>query len=317
MSNRWRGSWKVVALAAAVLLAGSGTTQAQKLIRWKFQPGQTLRYAMEQEQSQNVKVGDTPVTMTVTTTITMTQKIDAVDPQGVASVTQTIDRMQMKMSPPPGMTQGLDYDSDSPKAAEGMAALLTPLLDAMVKKPFTMKIDPRGQVSEMKLPAGLVEALNKAGGGQMKGMFNEDALRQMTGQGMAMLAEKAVAQGETWTRDATVDMPTLGAMKIATQYRYEGTEKRDGKELDKITSTMQMDVAPPKDKPLPFQMKIGDQKTEGTIYFDSEAGRIVEMKTQSKMTITVDVPGQKVEQQMTMNQTLRLAPPEKTAEKTP
>ncbi len=164
MSSRLRGSCLVVALAAAVLVAGVNPAQAQKLLRWKFTSAQTLGYTIEQEQSQNVKVGDSPAatTVTVTVKIAMSQKIDAVDPQGVASVTQTIDRMQMKMSPPPGAAQGLEYDSDSAKPPEGMAAALAPLFDALVKKPFTMKIDPQGKVTEMKLPAGLVEAMSKA-----------------------------------------------------------------------------------------------------------------------------------------------------------
>jgi hypothetical protein len=316
MSSRLRGFWKIVVLAAAVLVATSGAAQAQKLLRWKFTPGETLRFTHELEQSQNFKVGDTPVATKVTTTMTMTQKIDAVDSQGVASVTQTIDRLQMKMAPPPGTTEGLDYDSDPPKPAEGIiAASVTPLFDALVKKPFAMKIDPRGQVTDMKLPAGLVEALGKAGIGAMQGMFSEDALKQMTGLGLT-LAEKPVAKDDTWSRDASVAMPMLGAMKTTTKYRYDGTETRDGKELDKIACTMQMDIVPPKDQPAAVQAKIGDQKTEGTIYFDNQAGRLVECKMTSKITMTVDVAGQHLDIQTTLDQTLRLSPPEKTAEKT-
>jgi hypothetical protein len=311
MANRLRALGGLVALAAALLAACGGTAQAQKLIRWKFTPGQTLRYTMEQEQSQDVKTGEKPATVKATIRSTMSQRIDAVDPQGTASVTQTIDRMEIKLSGPPEMGLGLDYDSDSPKPAEGIAAIIAPILDALVKKPFVMKIDPRGRVSDLKLPPGLVEALNKAGGGQLQGMFSEDALRQMTAQGMATLAEKAVAPGETWSHDATVDVPLLGSMKIAAKYRYDGTENRDAKELDKIACAMQMDAAPPKDKPQPFTMKFGDQKTEGTILFDSAAGQLVEYKTTLKMKITVEAAGQQIEQQMTMTQTLRLAPPEK------
>ncbi len=43
---------------------------------------------------------------------------------------------------------------------------------------------------------------------------------------------------------------------------------------------MQIAVTPSKDKPLPFQ--IGDQKTEATIYFDSEVGQLVEAEKQRR-----------------------------------
>ena len=310
MSKRLQWTWKVVALAAALLVAGGSTAQAQKVLRWKFTPGQTLRYVMNQEQSQKIKAGTTPITMTMTMTMNMTQKIESVDARGVASVTQTIDRIQMKMTSPQGI--GLDYDSASGKPPEGLAKLMAPMFDAMVKKPFTMKMDPQGKVSDMKLPQGFVESVNKISGNPMGGLFTEEGMQQMTGQGMAVLPEKPVSAGDTWTQQAGMAMPMLGRISVKNTYRYEGTEKRDGKELEKIANTLKMDISPQKDKPQPFEIKMTDQKMQGTTYFDNEAGRLVETKTGGTMKMTISVGGQQIEQDIDMSQTLRLAPNEKT-----
>jgi hypothetical protein len=306
MSKRLQWTWKVVALAAALLVAGGSTAQAQKVLRWKFTPGQTVRYVMNQEQSQKIKAGTTPITMTMTMTMNMTQKIESVDARGVASVTQTIDRIQMKMTSPQGI--GMEYDSASGKPPEGLAKLMAPMFDAMVKKPFTMKTDPQGKVSDMKLPQGFVESVNKISGNSMGGLFTEEGMQQMTGQGMAVLPEKPVSAGDTWTQQAGMAMPMLGRISVKNTYRYEGTEKRDGKELEKIDHTLKMDISPQKDKPQPFEIKMTDQKMQGTIYFDNEAGQLVETKTGGTMKMTISVGGQQIEQEIDMSQTLRLAP---------
>jgi len=307
MSKSLRLSCGILVLAAAVIAATSGTVRAQKVLRWKFTSGQTFHFVMTQEQAQKVKLGTTPMTMTMTMIMTMTQKIESVDPQGVASITQTIDRVQMKMTSPQGI--GMDYDSASGKPPEGLA----PMFEAMVKKPFTLKVDPQGKVSEMKLPQGFLESVNKIAGNQMGGLFSEEGMQQMTGQGMAVLPEKPVSPGDTWSNTLAMSMPALGKMTAKFTFRYEGTEKRDGKQLEKIATTMEMDIVPDKEKPQPFQIKITDQKIQGTSYFDNEAGQLVETKTGGTMKMSMVVGNQQIEQDIDMNQTFRLAPSETPA----
>ena len=74
MSRKLRLSCGILALATAFLVAGGGDARAEKLLRWKFKPGQTLRYVMNQEQSQKVKIGATPMTITVTMNGNMTRR---------------------------------------------------------------------------------------------------------------------------------------------------------------------------------------------------------------------------------------------------
>ena len=130
----------------------------------------------------------------------------------------------------------------------------------------------------------------------------------MTAQSLAVFAEKPVAQGDTWSRDAAMEIPTLGSMKTVVKYRYDGTENRDGKELDKITATTQMAVVPPKDKSIRVQVNVVDQKTEATIYFDGDAGQVVEVKTTSKMKIDDPSFGIFPQLETTFTQTLRRTP---------
>ena len=71
-----------------------------------------------------------------------------------------------------------------------------------------------------------------------------------------------------------------------------------------------MDIVPQKDNPQGLKMKIKEQKNEGAIYFDNEAGQLVESKTTGKMKMEINFGGQEIEQDIEITQTFRLAPPE-------
>ena len=156
-------------------------------------------------------------------------------------MTLTIDRMQMKMTSPQGI--GLDYDSASEKPPEGMAKLLwRRMFEAMVKKPFSMKIDSQGKVTDMKLPQGFVETLNKMGGGQM-----EEHLQRG--------GDQADGRGRSCCRRKRSPREIRGPARLGrnaharkdehkTKLRYEGTENRDGKELDKIAAPSRWTSSP-------------------------------------------------------------------------
>ena len=311
MSKKMRFTWGILALAAAFFMAADSTANAEKLLRWKFKAGETFHFVMNQEQSQKIKSGTTPITMTTTTNMYMTMKVDSVDPQGVASITQTIDRVPAQDDL--AARDLMDYDSASGKPPEGLAKLTAPVFEAMVKKPFTMKMDPQGKVSDMKLPPGFVESINNIAGGQLGNMFSEEGLKQMTGQGMAELPEKPVSKGDTWMQEMGMQLGPLGKIAVKNTSRYEGTENRDGKELDKIAIKMEMNIVPEKDKPQGIQVKMKDQKIEGTKYIDNEAGHPVEIKVGGPLKMSVAAMGQEMELEMEMSQTLRLVPSETPA----
>jgi hypothetical protein len=159
-------------------------------------------------------------------------------------------------------------------------------------------MNSRGQILEMKLPKELMDSLNKvAGGGQMGGFLSEEGLKEM-GQ-MGLLPEKAVHPGDTWSREAAV----MG-MKVEATYRYIGTEVRNGKELDKIGMAMKMQFGGEKEA----KMKVKNQQSDGSMYFDNEAGRFVSGKNKMKMTMEIPVSNQTLEMDMEITQEWKVKP---------
>lgn len=170
------------------------------------------------------------------------------------------------MQSPQGVN--LDYDSQSGKPPEGLAAILTPMLNAPLDKPMRVAYSPRGEIKDLKLPEGLVKGINQvAGGGQMGNLINEDWMKQMGDMGL--LPEGPVTPNQTWQNSVAIKNAILGNLKVTTTFRYEGIEVRDEKPLDKITMSIQFK---PEGEEKSGVVGISSQTGEGTIYFDAETG---------------------------------------------
>jgi Family of unknown function (DUF6263) len=300
---------------AATFLA-AGQVRAEKVLRWKFTAGEKTRYVMKMEMTQAMNVGGNAIDIKMTQTMDMTWTVDSVAADGVATMSQTIDRMRMEMASQGPAAMTMKLDSEDKKKPEGLAAILAPVFDGMVGKPVAMKVTPRGEISDMKIPKEMLDAFKKVPGAeQMGGAFSEDGFKQMTTQGMLSLPEKAVADGATWTSASESKNPILGKQKMTTDYTYQGTETRDGQELEKIATKLTMKFEPPADAPAKVEVK--DQDTKGMILFDGVKGRISESSSKSKMKMEITVMGMTIDEDMTVDVKMTLAPPDSKAAETP
>ncbi len=315
--------WATMAcVVAAVTAWAAASARGEVDMRWKYKAGETIRYTMIQDMIQNVNVPESggPMKMTMTQTMDLTWRVEAVSPEGVANLTQTIDRVRMKMQGPQGVL--IDYDSDSNKEPEGMAKLIGPMYQALVKKPIVLKITDRGQVVDFKMPQGFVESINKMMGGVGLGnLFSEEGLKQMAEVGS--LPDKPVKVGDTWERKVAMKASFLGLTSVETTFRYEGQETRDGRTLEKISTVMQMKSAPQGDekaKPDAKQPQVGltidQQENKGTIYFDAAAGKLVESDVKTRMKMDMQVMGKKISQDIDMTVVMKAVPAEKETQKT-
>ena len=280
-----------LSVGLVVAAAASHSAQAETLLRWKFEKGQKTHMVITQEMQMKMVMQENPVLMTTTSTMEFDWEVTALDEQGVATMSMTTDRIRMKMKGPQGVM--MEYDSQSDKKPEGMAAMMAPMFKGMLNKPYTTKMDSRGKILEMKLPQGLAESMNKLpGGAQLGSMFTEESMKGMAE--IATFPEKPLKPDDTWTRTATIKNPVGGDMITETTFRYVGSEVRDGRELEKITMDVKMRVGEGGN----VKMKITDQATKGTIYFDNAAGQFVSSESKSKMKMKISVLGQDMVQEM-------------------
>lgn len=290
------------AVTLAVMLVASSPSPGQKVLRYKFTPGQTHRYAVTQKMVQSVATPERTVKITLTQTMDTRQKIDAVDAEGVASVTQTVERVRMDMDLPQG--RKVQYDSAAKEPPEGIAKAYANAVGSLVNRPIRMRLTSRGEARKVEVPADALAGLKKSVGPAAEIAAPEN-LTQLAN--LALFPEDPVSVGQTWKHEATVTNPAFGKLVIQTTYRYEGEEMRQGRKLDKISSQMTLNLA---EKGGVAAMKIKAQEGQGTIYFDPAVGLIVESSATSRLKMAASVAGLTLDQDMEMTNEVKLQPTE-------
>jgi len=290
-------------LAAALAMWGGATARGETLLRWKFEPGQKLQYVVQVKMTQKMNAGGTPTTMTTSQIMDTSREVKSVDADGTAVVLQTIDRMRMKMESPQGIS--VDYDSASEEEPQGISKMMAPMFEAMVGKPISVKMNARGEVSDVKLPQGMLDQMKKVPGMEkVGGMFSEENMKQMMGN--MVLPEEPVAKGDKWSTEASMQIPMLGKGQVKVEYEYGGSETRNGKKVEKILTAMEMNITGTEGQVFPI--KLEGQKTTGAIYFDAAAGRFTESEMNTTMKMKVEVGERKMEIDTEMDQRMELVP---------
>ncbi len=283
-------------LAAACLVASATASARAAELRWKFKPGLTLHYTMEQTISQRVETEDgRALAVDSTQTIEMTWKVKSVEANGTGVLEQTIDHVITSVKSPFGK---YIYDSkdgkmpDTPGAAESLA-----VWKALVGQPFSYRMSPSGALSEIVVPKSLTSALKDAskdpegaGGKPAGGAFTEDALKKMIQQSSQELPVGEIEKGKTWTKSSTTPRPPIGSLKFERIYTYDGPAA-DKPGLDKIALQTKVSVVPDDAADKSLQLEITNQKTAGGFYFDPKEGRMTGSNFDESLEMTTVAQG--------------------------
>ncbi len=276
----------VVASLLGFLVAGPAI--AAKQFRLKFKEGDVFKVTMNQDTKQTISVMGRDQEMPMNMVMTMTWNVKKVNADKTFEMTQTIDRVQMTMNLP---GQGaMKYDSDSKEAAAGpLAAMLGGLFKPMIKTEFKQKMDPRGEILEVKIPDEALKGLSS--NPLLKKFFSKEAMKEMVTKMSPVLPEQAIDKGFSWSSKVETPAP-FGKMVITSKYTYEGEEQRDNKTLDKFSLSVNMAIDASGDAAAGASFKVQSQKSSGTLYFDSEAGYFVSNSIKQDMTLGGQAAGQ-------------------------
>lgn len=285
---------------ALLLVALAGTVATgQTELRWKFKPGEATKYVINQKVNMEMTTGDRTVKTDSVYDMYLSWKVKDVDAEGNAQLEQTIDRLVFKLNIP-----GLDamtFDSREEKDPEGLIGRsLGPVLRKMVGAPLQVKMSPRGEMLEFKLPEALDEALKNQPQNNA-GMLSKDALVQMLTQSSAAFPEKAVTNGSTWKQTVESKVPQLGTQTATLNYTYLGSDNNVEKIDVKTTMTLEAEEG------AAAQGKITAQDSKGTILFDSAAGKMVSSSIHQQMEMQVTLGQITVTNKMTTVSEMKLA----------
>jgi Family of unknown function (DUF6263) len=297
----------VLALAMAVLVVGSvqgmATAAAKATLRWKFKEGEVFRYSLDQN---SVMTGQDPEgresKQSFGLILDMTWTVKSVDASGVASIHQTIDRVRTSATAPFGK---FSFDSKEAGNAPGPAG---PMFRLLVGAEFSVKMTPRGEVSDIKLSDKLLATLKaEADPAGAQGPFSEAGLKNIVAQMVMPLAEAAVDAGETWTRSMSVPAGPDGQMRQVEQtFTAKGPDpKASGLEVIEFTTKLEPPKADPNNGQPAFHVKKETQT--GRIEFDNAAGRVVKSTAEEDVEFSVAIQGKDVQQKAQTSRVLTLS----------
>ncbi|WP_165247554.1 DUF6263 family protein [Paludisphaera soli] len=296
----------VAALAlAAGLGLGAGAARAEEPLRWKFQKGETIRYALVQKTATKMKAGEVERGSNVEQTSDIRWVVDEVNPEGVATMTQVIDRVRVKLDS--GGQPPFEYDSAEPdKPQEGpLAATIGPMFKALAGFECTLTMDPRGRIESVKIPEKTMEALRGSLAGPMGNMFSEESMKNMITQSGLILPEAAVAKGQGWADESSLPVQQLGTIKTTKTYTVEGPDEKDPTKV-RIALDAKMAVEAGENPQVSFEIK--EQKNEGQFLFDAAKGRIASSHVEVKMVQLITAGPQKLQQTVDNTMEMTLAP---------
>lgn len=275
-------------LLCALLIAAASTTAsvapAEETLRWKFEPGQELRYQVVQQTDTNMDAGPAgQITTGTTQTIDMVWKVEAVNDDGSARMRHEIERVQMSMTAP--MNQGFAFDTASAEPPEGLATLLAPAFNALVESGYKVTVSPTGELSDIEASEELVQAIKNLPGAGGAGQ-GEDALKAMASPVAVPLPAEAVEPGAEWTRSTgELAVPMFGKMQVETTFTYKGPRKMSGKPMQVLAPSININATAPEGGPMSGSVKSRD--TSGEVLFDPAAGRVEEASTRHTMDISI------------------------------
>ncbi|HUY32059.1 MAG TPA: DUF6263 family protein [Pirellulales bacterium] len=314
---RWLPAPVAPVFLACAFLTTAARAEEARTLRWKFVAGQTNRYLLEQDMvSEQTSEGHSMKT-TVKQTMNVIWRVKAVDDQGVAEVTQAVDRVRMNVQRPREAGPPLAFDSaaKNERAKNGAAKngtdqelkQLAAHFEPLLKHPFAMKIDPKGVVSDVEIP----ETIRKALKGSEPGSGGDEAFKEMLMSSTVQFPTKPLKAGSSWKHTVETKTP-FGKQKAITTYTYGGIEKHEGHDLDKIDLKLDVElVGGDEDKVKP---KIVSQESEGVIYFDGEQGWLARQRTTSKVEMELMQGDMKIGETVSTTTRIQLVSDDQAAE---
>jgi hypothetical protein len=304
-SRRPPRAWSVALL---LLIASSATARAETL-KWKLQPGQVLHYVMEQKSVMTATTATGRQNKsTRTQTMNFTWTVSSVTADGVAEITQHIDRIRMRAEIPPYMP--FDFDSKGPKVdPPAPFEVEEKLLSAMAGSEFSFKMKPNGEIDTIKFSEATLKSFRSAmpaGGQGASSDLSEQAIKdQLLQSSPPAFPNMPLEPGATWTgKPAKIKTP-MGNFVLDKVFTFIGPDPKNPKLL-LIGLESRVSLEPIEGSEISAKIRAHDGKI--TLTFDSEAGDIASTRGTDKTILAITGQGQTLEQTTEATTSMSLEP---------
>ena len=282
-------------VCALVLTAVTAESRAERLLRWKLQPGETIDVRIVQDMDMTSNVLGKSLLSSADMSMVMRWVVKDVDQEGVTEIRQSIRRLRMAVETPG--SAAVVYDSASQDTPVGLAKNLAKNMQPLIGVEFIQTMSPRGEIIDVRLSAVANAKLARApAGAAVRQVFSEDGVKSLLQQAATVLPERSVKTGDQWTGVTRTQSP-LGTLVMNNVYTYRGTVKKNGRALERIDVEVNVSFAK-RNNPTGVHVEIEQQENRGVMYFDVERGRFVETMLAQKMTLVTAIGDKSHRQQL-------------------
>ena len=277
---------RTLILGMATLAIFVSTANAQKLLRWKFVPGENIQVNFQQDMRMSTDMMGNQIKTTADMGMTLGWQVKTVSPQGVAEIAQSIERLQMNMSNPGSAP--IAYDSASTTKPTGVAAQLAAGIESLVGVEVLQQLNPRGEILAVTLsPEAQAQVAKAHAAAQVQQVFSKEGMKALLHQAATVLPEKPVSPGDSWTSQMDTKSP-VGSLHMDMKYTYRGTEVYNGRELEVVDVSVNVGFGAEPNQ-LGLKVKVAEQEGKGALFFDAAAGRFVSTQLNQNMSLETTV----------------------------
>ena len=290
---------------------GAGSSEAAATLRWKFKPGEVVRYSMNQTTTNSYKPKNgVQAESVMTQVVDLHWTVKSVSAEGVAELTQTIDRVRARIE---GAGQPSAFKFDSEAAADAtqepqdgpIAAQLVPLLKTLVGAEFTFKMSELGELSDIKVPERLLESVRRANSGGGKSVFSDEGMKNLVTQSSLTLPQAPLDSGKNWRRQDRIPLPLLGTMILDKTYTLKGADGDDPRRVQ-IALVTKVTIQPATEAGV--DLKINRQDGGGVFSFDLDRGRVVSSRVEDLLVMSLSASEREIEQSTKTVTEMKLSP---------
>jgi Family of unknown function (DUF6263) len=287
---------RVFTLTAVVLMLSAGSARAQVKLERKFVEGKKYVTHRESKTHQILMIGGQDVeTKTsqfmITSVTTGTRKDD-----GTLPIVTKVDKLQGEMQFP-GASVAFDSGDPDRKADNPQFEPLLTVFRATAKSQWTTFYDKNNAVKSVEYGEGLIDMVDE----RFKGQFDPERRKRAMVQELAILPDKPVSQGDTWTRTNDMNLGEGQTLLLETRYEYLGTTEKKGKTLDRIgikvtgvTYSQEEKAAATGTRVTAGDLKVAE--STGEILFDRTEGLVIDVANRMRIegSLTLSINGMEI-----------------------
>lgn len=286
LESRRRAPRALVAPILSIALSAASAGEVQ--LRRKFEEGEEFAQRISMTSASSTVYFGKEFRAEQTFELDGLLSVRKVHPDGRADVEHAFERIRARMHLPPEPEQ--EYDSKEGKRFSGpLSGTANGLFDALLSGKIAYRISPLGRLEDLRLPPKVAEAVRGTrSGAPAPGFFSEESLAQML-DSLPSLPEEPVSEGSTWTKGTETALP-IGRLRITSTYRYEGRERKDGRDLERIGIRNEATLSPA-GREGGVEVRLRSFRSTGRALFDAEAGRFEDFRVEQKAEMEIALPG--------------------------